>query len=78
LTQAKLVLPAIGLFLRLMSRVEPPALRREYFRRIWRFLRAHRRPGLALFYLFHIVMHYHVHSMARSMATGEARLVNSF
>ncbi len=77
-TQAKLVLPAIGLFLRLMSRVEPASLRREYVRRLWRFLKVHRRPGLALFYLFHIVMHYHVNTMASTMATGEARLVNSF
>jgi radical SAM superfamily enzyme YgiQ (UPF0313 family) len=77
-TQAKLLLPAIGLFLRLMSEIESPALRREYRRRLWRFLKVHRRPRLTLFYLFHLVMHYHVHTMARTMAAGEARLVNSF
>jgi hypothetical protein len=77
-TQAKKVLPAIGLFLRLMSRIEPASLRREYLRRIWRSLKVHRRPGLTLFYLFHLVMHYHVLTMARTMAVGEARLVNSF
>ncbi len=77
-TQAKMVLPAIGLFLRLIYRIEPASLRREYFKRLWRFLKVHRRPGLTLFYLFHMVMHYHVYTMARTMAVGEARLVNSF
>jgi radical SAM superfamily enzyme YgiQ (UPF0313 family) len=77
-TQAKLLLPAIVLFLRLMSGIESPALRREYRRRLWRFLKVRRRPGLALFYLFHLVMHYHLHTLARTMASGEARLVNSF
>jgi len=77
-TQAKMVLPAIGLFLRLIYRIEPDSLRREYLKRLWRFLKVHRRPGLTLFYLFHLVMHYHVHTMARTMADGEARLVNSF
>ena len=61
-----------------MTRIEPASLRREYRKRLWRFLKVHRRPGLALFYLFHMVMHYHVHTMARTMAAGEARLVNSF
>ncbi len=77
-SQAKMVLPAIGLFFRLMGRIEPASLRREYLKRLWRFLKIHRRPGLTLFYLFHLVMHYHVHTMARTMAVGEARLVNSF
>jgi radical SAM superfamily enzyme YgiQ (UPF0313 family) len=77
-TQAKMVPLAVGLFLRLMSRIEPASLRREYRRRLWRFLMVHRRPGLVLFYLFHIVMHYHVNTMARTMAAGEARLANVF
>jgi hypothetical protein len=77
-TQAKLLLPAIVLFLRLMSGIESAALRREYRRRLWRFLKVRRRPALALFYLFHLVMHYHLHTLARTMAAGEARLVNSF
>jgi Domain of unknown function (DUF4070) len=77
-TQAKLVLPAIGLFLRLMTRIASPELRRHYRRRLWRFLEVHRRPGLTLLYLFHLVMHYHVHTMAQTMAADEERLVNSF
>ncbi len=77
LTQAEMGLAAIGLFLRLMSRIESTALRREYRKRLWRFLKVHRRPGLTLFYMFHLVMHYHVHTMARTMVNGEARLVNT-
>jgi radical SAM superfamily enzyme YgiQ (UPF0313 family) len=77
-TQAKLMLPAIGLFLRLMTCVEPRSLRGEYLKRLWRFLQVHRRPGLTLFYLFHMAMHYHIHTMARTMASGKAQLVNSF
>jgi len=77
-TQAKMVLPAVGLFLRLMGRIQPASLRREYRKRLWRFLKVHRRPGLTLFYLFHLVMYYHVYTIARTMAAGESRLVNTF
>jgi radical SAM superfamily enzyme YgiQ (UPF0313 family) len=76
--QARFVVPTVGLFLRLMTRVQSPELRRQYRRRFWRFLKVHRRPGLTLFYLFHLVMHYHVHTMARAMTAHEERLVNSF
>ena len=56
------LLKAIGLFLRLMTRVREPGLKREYRKRLWRFLKVHRRPGLVLFYLFHMTMHYHAQS----------------
>ncbi len=78
LTQAEMALAAIGLFLRLMCRIESAALRREYRKRLWRFLKVHHRPGLTLFYMFHMVMHYHLCTMARTMAAGESRLVNTF
>jgi radical SAM superfamily enzyme YgiQ (UPF0313 family) len=69
---------AIGLFARLMTRVREPDLKREYRRRLWRFLRVHRRPGLILNYVFHMSMHYHAHYLARRMASREMQLVNSF
>jgi radical SAM superfamily enzyme YgiQ (UPF0313 family) len=73
-------LQAFGLFLRLMVRVTDAdgALRAEYRRRVWRFLKVHRRPGLVLFYLFHLAMHYHAFSLARRMSSQQMRLVNSF
>jgi radical SAM superfamily enzyme YgiQ (UPF0313 family) len=69
---------AVGLLMRLMTRVPSRRLRQEYRRRLGRFLKVHRRPGLVLFYLFHIVMHFHAHKLARGMAEDEAQLVNSY
>ncbi len=68
----------IGLFLRLMTRVRDAELRRDYRRSLWRFLKVHRRPGLVLFYLFHMTMHFHAHYLARNMASKELQLVNVF
>ncbi len=73
-----LFLQAVGLFIRLMTRVPSAALRREYRRRLWRFLKVHRRPGIVVFYLFHMAMHYHAFRLAKDMATRESKLVNSF
>ena len=79
---------ALGLFFRLMRMVPDPALRREYRKRMARFLRRRRNPGMALAYLFHVAMHYHAHTLARDLIprTGaedgvqdrEAVLINSF
>ena len=69
---------SIGLFARLMRQVHDPKLRAEYRRRLGRLLKVRRRPGLVLFYIFHLAMHYHAHTMARSMTTGEHAIVNSY
>jgi radical SAM superfamily enzyme YgiQ (UPF0313 family) len=69
---------AVGLFARLMIGLPSAPLRREYRRRFQRFLKVHCRPGLALYYLFHLAMHYHAHTMAEQMSAGEQRLVNTF
>jgi len=69
---------SLGLFLRLMTRVSESGLRREYRKRLWRFLKVHRRPGLVLFYLFHMTMHYHAQYVAKRMASRQMQLVNSF
>jgi radical SAM superfamily enzyme YgiQ (UPF0313 family) len=69
---------SLGLYLRLLNRVSDPALRAEYKRRFRGFLKVHRRPGLLLFYVFHLVMHFHVRKLADDMARREAQLVNSF
>jgi radical SAM superfamily enzyme YgiQ (UPF0313 family) len=76
--EAYFLAKAVGLFVRLMTRVREPHLRRQYRRRLWRFLRVHRRPGLVLNYIFHMTMHYHAHYLARCMASRELQLVNSF
>jgi radical SAM superfamily enzyme YgiQ (UPF0313 family) len=69
---------AIGLFTRLMTRVEDARLRREYRKRLWRLLKVHRRPGLVLFYLFHMAMHYHCFRLAERVANPELQLINSY
>src|SRR5262249_41905765 len=69
---------AVGLFLRLMARVPDQKLRHEYRHRLWRFLKVHHRPGLALNYIFHMTMHYHAQYLAKRMGSKELQLVNSF
>jgi radical SAM superfamily enzyme YgiQ (UPF0313 family) len=76
--EASFLARAVGLFIRLMTQVPERRLRREYRRRLWRFLRVHRRPGLVLNYLFHMTMHYHAQYLARRMASRELQLVNSY
>ncbi len=71
-------LQSLGLFFRLMTQVPIAPLRAEYRRRLWRFLKVHRRPGIVLFYLFHMTMHYHAFRLAKDMASSESKLVNSF
>ena len=72
------LLGAIGLFARLMTRVRDSKLRRKYSRRLWRFLKVHRRPGLILNYIFHMTMHYHSQALAKRVAARDSQLVNSF
>jgi radical SAM superfamily enzyme YgiQ (UPF0313 family) len=77
-TEVLFGLQAIGLFARLMTRVPEAHLRREYRRRLWGYLKVHRRPGLVLGYLFHMTMHYHAYSLARRVANPEMQLINSY
>jgi radical SAM superfamily enzyme YgiQ (UPF0313 family) len=76
--QGILGLQAIGLFVRLMTRVGESRLRREYRKRLWRFLKVHRRPGLVFAYVFHMTMHYHAYQLAKGMVSVERQLVNSW
>lgn len=77
-SEIRFALEGLGLFARLMSHVPDRALRQQYRKRVWGFLKVHRRPGLLLFYVFHLAMHYHVSKLAHDMTTREAHLVNSF
>jgi radical SAM superfamily enzyme YgiQ (UPF0313 family) len=69
---------AVGLFIRLMTRVPEARLRAEYRRRLVRLLKVHRRPGFVLFYLFHMAMHFHTHQLSRRIARRDAMLINSY
>ena len=77
-SEVKCLVESLGLYLRLMTKIPVPELKREYNRRFWRFLKVHRRPGLLLFYTFHLVMHYHSWTMAHQISSRKAELVNSF
>jgi radical SAM superfamily enzyme YgiQ (UPF0313 family) len=68
----------IGLYFRLLRAIPEKHLRQEYKKRFWRFLKVRRRPGLALFYLFHIAMHYHAYSMSRNMTSKRTVIFNSY
>ena len=69
---------AVGLFARLMSGVPERSLRREYRKRLWRFLKVSRNPALLLFYIIHMAIHYHAHTMAKQMASGRTPVYNSY
>jgi radical SAM superfamily enzyme YgiQ (UPF0313 family) len=75
--QSLWLVQSLGLYIRLMRGVPDPSLRREYRRRFLNMARRRPEPGMWLFYLLKMVMHYHANKMAREMAVGET-LVNSF
>jgi radical SAM superfamily enzyme YgiQ (UPF0313 family) len=69
---------AIGLFVRLMKGVPEGHLRREYRKRLWRFLKVRRNPAHLLFYVIHLAQHYHAYTMATQMASDRKRVYNSY
>ncbi|MDR3634612.1 MAG: B12-binding domain-containing radical SAM protein [Isosphaeraceae bacterium] len=77
-TEGLFLAQAIGLFARLMGGVPEAYLRREYRKRMWRFLKRRQNPGTLLFYVIHMAMHYHAHTMAKQMTTGRSTVYNSF
>ncbi len=69
---------ALGLLARLTWKVKDTNLRREYFRRIWRFVRARRDPSILWLIVVKCAMHYHAHTMARHMAVGHTPVFNTY
>ncbi len=68
---------AFGLMARLMKGVPEASLRREYRKRFWRLLKARRDPGMVVFYVIHMAMHYHAYTLATSLSSRR-ELVNSY
>jgi radical SAM superfamily enzyme YgiQ (UPF0313 family) len=66
------------LYWRLMQGVPETSLRREYRRRVWRFLLARPDPNLLIFYVFKCFLHYHQYTMAQQMALEKGKVYNSF
>jgi len=77
-TEGLFLAQSIGLFARLMSGVPEDYLRREYRKRLWRFLKRRQNPGALVFYVIHMAIHYHAHTMAKQMASGRSAVYNSF
>jgi radical SAM superfamily enzyme YgiQ (UPF0313 family) len=69
---------AVGLFIRLMTRVPEAALRREYRKRLLHMLRERPDPQLFFLYTIKCAMHYHHYTMARRMTAERPTLMNSF
>ena len=75
---SRMLVQSLGLFVRLMMMVPEPALRREYRRRVLRYLRHRGHPGTLFLYVVRCAMHFHAYVLARRMAAGELGAVNSF
>jgi radical SAM superfamily enzyme YgiQ (UPF0313 family) len=69
---------AVGLTARLLTSVPEKHLRRQYRKRILRFALRRRDPGSILLYVMHVAMHYHAYTMATTMSSGRAAMVNSY
>ncbi len=67
---------AAGLFARLLWKVPDASLRREYRRRMARFLRLRPDPTYLLMFALKCAMHYHFHTLSKEMRQGQVR--NSF
>ncbi|GAC1312638.1 MAG: hypothetical protein NVSMB14_14430 [Isosphaeraceae bacterium] len=64
-----------GLFLRLMRGVPEASLRKEYRKRLWRFLKVGQDPSTILMYVIQMAMHYHAHTLATAMTSGDRKRV---
>jgi radical SAM superfamily enzyme YgiQ (UPF0313 family) len=76
--QTKNLVASVVLFTRLMRNVPDPHLRREYRHRLWKMVKARPDPNLLILYIIKCGMHYHQHTLARQMAAGGSKLVNTF
>lgn len=67
----------VYLYRQLMHGVAEPALRAEYRRRLWHFLRRRADPNVLFIALIKCAMHYHHYTMARQMAARRT-VVNTY
>jgi hypothetical protein len=69
---------SILIYLQLMHGVPDAELRKEYRRRIIRFLRSRRDPVVLFVYLVKCVIHYHLHRMVGEMNCRKHGVLNTF
>jgi hypothetical protein len=68
---------AAGLFVRLLWQVPEEKLRREYLRRLARFIRHRQDPSLIMLFAIKCALHYHFHRLARQLQKQRACPVNT-
>ncbi|WP_165068211.1 B12-binding domain-containing radical SAM protein [Paludisphaera rhizosphaerae] len=78
ISEAKSAVEGLVLYARLVRNVSDPELKREYRQRFKNFVKVHRRPGLVMFYVLHMAMHYHSWTMAQNAKSGARELVNVY
>jgi len=76
--QARQLLEAAGLALRLLWQVPERGLRRIYRRRLWRVWQRRADPAVLRIYAIKCAMHYHVHRLVEALHSGGGRLINTF
>jgi radical SAM superfamily enzyme YgiQ (UPF0313 family) len=69
---------ALALLVRLTWKVGDRTLRREYLRRIWRLVKARPDPSILWISVVKSALHYHAHTMARQMSSGETPVFNTY
>jgi radical SAM superfamily enzyme YgiQ (UPF0313 family) len=76
-SQVRNLATCVVLYRRLMKAIPEASLRREYRRRLARFIRVRPDPNILIIFLFKCAMHYHQFTMAKQMATGRSPIYNS-
>jgi hypothetical protein len=61
-----------------MTMIPEKHLRAEYRRRVWRYLKYRRNPGMVFTYMVKIAQHYHAYTMATQMKSGATQVYNSY
>src|SRR5690606_29056821 len=72
-TEAVWFVQSVGFFVRLMTSVPDPKLRKEYRKRLWTYVKCKKNPGMTLVDLLIIAMHSHALSLAGSLRETTSR-----
>ncbi|MGB8853664.1 MAG: DUF4070 domain-containing protein [Pirellulales bacterium] len=68
----------VAVFVRLMTRVREPRLRRAYRRHMWRIVRNRTAPHVWMVCAMKCTIHYHHHTLSWRMGEGLRQVVNTF
>ncbi len=69
---------ALGIILRLMTRVPDGALRGVYRRQFWRLLRTRRNPAVLRVYAIKCAIHFRMHEFVRLLVARDRPLLNTY